>query len=121
MSQQASALSTLVGAAPDQLNDTYKEVAAEHCRTLLQFVSPTDTAAMSSILSTLSSLTSQAAADATTAVLSRRLGAEYSRHLLATAATAQSLLGQTNAAVNDIMNVALASATVGQRPVTLQV
>ena len=144
VAQQASALSALAGSAPDQLDTAAKQDTVTLCRNILQHVSASDTASIASILSTITSVAGQAAADAAALLIPtsrrrrRRLefgtnssfseeeavgvyDAEHARRLAASVETASALLDETNNAIQDIAKAVLAGVVAGENVVSIAV
>lgn len=134
IAQQASALSSLAASAPDELSDDAKASTVSLCRDLLQHVSNSDRASISSILSTITSVAGQAAADAAALLIQtqRRLlhmaGAlslqdyhHHMRRLAVSTQTAQSLQDGTNAAIADVAKAVLDGVTAGESVIGIPV
>lgn len=121
--QQAAALAALAGGAPDQLTDASKTLVASITVQLVSQVTGSERSTIVSVLSTLGSLTSQALLDSTGSGNGGRRLASVRRYErgLAGASTAQTLVDQTNAAIDSIVTGVLSGSVAGQRPSTFSV
>lgn len=128
VSEQASALSSLAGSAPDELSATARAAAASFCRDLLQHASATDTRSISSLLSTIGALSNQANSEASRGIsnrrrlrLSRHSHMGHARLLSESALWAEELLTETNEAILDASRAILEGSGVDETPVTVSV